>query len=177
MHFEDHHPRYSKTPLLACRVQWYGCLGCHQRNQTTFFGIVHFKHPRPRYPKTLMLANRVPRYGCLARHPGTRTIFFGIVHFKHPHPRYPKSSFLVYGVQRCVGVLCISNTPILGIQKHFCWPMGYSGMGVWSATPEPTHYFLALSIANTFIPGIQQQLFWRMVCTGMGATPEPKQYF
>ena len=26
--------------------------------------------------------------------------------------------------------LCSSNTPIPGIQKHFCWPMGYRDMGV-----------------------------------------------
>ena len=25
VHFKHHHPGYPKTPLLACRVQWYGC--------------------------------------------------------------------------------------------------------------------------------------------------------
>ena len=27
----------------------------------------------------------------------------------------------------------------LGIQKHLCWPMGYSGKDVWGATPEDKH--------------------------------------
>ena len=110
VHFNHHHRRYPKTPLLAYGVPWYGCLERHPRTQTTFFRIVHFKRPNPRYPKTPLLACRVQGYGCLGRHPRTQTIFLA---------------------------LCISNTPILGIQKHVCWRVGYSGMGVWGATPKP----------------------------------------
>ena len=28
------------------------------------------------------------------------------------------------------------KNPILGTQKHLCWTVGYSGMGVWDSTPE-----------------------------------------
>ena len=35
--------------------------------------------------------------------------------------------------------LCISNIPIIGIQKKLCWLLSHSGMGVWGATPEPKH--------------------------------------
>ena len=52
MQFKHHHHRNSKTRLLACGVQWYGCLGRRPGTQTVFFGIVQFKHHRPRYPKT-----------------------------------------------------------------------------------------------------------------------------
>ena len=81
--------------LLACRVQWYECLGRYPRTQSMYF------------------------------------LCFG--HFKHP---------------------------ILGIQKHICWPMGYSGMGVCDATLELKQYFLALRISNTSIPGIRKHLRW-----------------
>ena len=37
----------------------------------------------------------------------------------------------------------------LGIQKHLCWPLGYSGMGVWGATPEPEECILALCISSS----------------------------
>ena len=33
--------------------------------------------------------------------------------------------------------LCISNTSILGIQKHCCWHVGCGGMCVWGATSKP----------------------------------------
>ena len=36
--------------------------------------------------------------------------------------------------------LCISNTPILSIQKHSCWHIGCRGMGDWGATSKP-HIF------------------------------------
>ena len=39
--------------------------------------------------------------------------FSGIVQFKDTHPRYPKTLF---------------------------WPMAYSGVGAWGATPEPKQY-------------------------------------
>ena len=114
VHYKHPHPRYSKTPFLAHGVQRYGRLGCHPRTQTLFFGM--FKHHHPRYPKTPFLAYGVPWYGCLERHPRT------------PPEPHPKQFFLA---------LCSSITTIPGIQKYLCWPMGYSGMGVWSATPEP----------------------------------------
>ena len=130
-----------------------GAWGATPEAKQYVFGIVQFKHTHPRYPKTPLLAYGVQWYGCQRRHPRTQTIFLA---------------------------LCISNTPILGLQKHLCWPMAYSSMGVWGATPEPKQYFLTLSISNTPILGIQKHLFWPMVRRGMGvwaATPEPKQCF
>ena len=53
-----------KTPLLANRVQRYGCLRCHPRTQTIFFAILQFKHHHRRYPKSHLLAYRVQRYFC-----------------------------------------------------------------------------------------------------------------
>ena len=76
--------------------------------------------------------------------------------------------------------LCISNTPILGIQKHLCWPVGYRGMGAWGATPEPKHHFLALCVSNNPMLGIQKHLFRSTGYSAMGcwsATPEPTQFF
>ena len=162
-------------------MQWYGCLGRHPRTQTIFYGIVHFKHHHPRYPKTPLLACRVQWYGCLVRHPRTQTMFYGIVHFKHHHPKYPKTLLLACRVQLygCLGT-CVSNTTILGTQKHLCWPMMCRGMGGWSATPESKQYFLASCVSNTPLLGIQKHLFWPMVRAGMGgwkATPESTQYF
>ena len=139
-------PRYPETPLLAYGVQWYWCSG---RHQTIFFGVVQLKHPHPRYPKTLVLAYGVQCYWCLGRHCRTQRIFLGIAQFKHPHPRYPETPLLAHGVQwYCIfgatpepTLLCSSNTPMPGIQKQFCWPMEYSGRGVWGATAEQTIFF------------------------------------
>ena len=131
----------------------YSGMGVFWRQPERFFcGIVQFEHPHRRYPKTALLAYRVQRYGRLGRHPSTQT-FFGSMQFKHYHHRYPKTALLASGVQRygCLGrhprtqtiflALCSSNTPTIGTQKHFCWPMGYSEMGVWGATPEPGSVF------------------------------------
>ena len=107
---KHHHHRCPKTPLLANRVQWYWCLGRHPRTQLILFGIMQFKQHHHRCPKTSLLAYRVQWYGCLGRHPRTQTILLA---------------------------LCNSNTTIIGVQKHLCWPIGYSGIGVWGATPEP----------------------------------------
>ena len=97
-------------------------------------------------------------------------------------PQNPNNIFLA---------LCSSNTPILGIQKHLCWPMVRRDMGVWGATPEPKHYFLersqagkfdpflALPISNTPILAIQKHLFWPMMCRYMGVwgtTPYPHDF-
>ena len=150
MHFKHSHPRYPTTPLLACRVQRYGCLGRQPGTQTPFYDIVHFKHPHPRYPKTPLPAYRVQKYGCLERHPKTQTPVFG------------------------------ANTPILGIQKHLCWPVGYKGMGAWGATAEPKNRFLALCVSNTPVLGIQKHLFWSIGYCAMGclsATREPTKFF
>ena len=119
---------------------------------TIVLGVVRFTHPNSRYPKTPLLTNRVQTYGCLGRHPRTQTIFFAPVQFKHP---------------------------ILGIQKHFCWPIEYSGKGVWGS-PELKQYFLAWCSSNTPILGIQKHLCWLIKYSDMhvwGAAPEPKQFF
>ena len=58
--------------------------------------------------------------------------------------------------------------------------MGYSGRGVWSATPEPKQYFLALCSPNTTIIGIKKHLCWTAAYIGMGvrgATPDHEEYF
>ena len=73
-----------------------------------------------------------------------------------------------------------SPSPHPHLRKHLCWPMGYIGMGVWSATPEPKQYFLALCSSNTPILGIQNQFCWPMGYSGIGswsATPEHKLFF
>ena len=127
--------------------------GALDQNPNNIFWHCAFQTPHPRHPKTPFLAYRVQRYGCLGRRMRTQNHF---------------------------SALCISNTPILGIQKHFCWPVGYSGMRGWGATPEPKQCFLLSCILNTPILGIQKHLCWPMGYSGMGvwaATPEPNQYF
>ena len=104
-------PRNTFAGLWGTEVRVF--VAPHQ-NPNIFFGIVHFKHPHHRYPKPHLLACRVKSYGILGRHPRT--------------PRY----FLA---------LRSPNTPIIGIQKHLCWPMGYSVMGIWSAILEPKQFF------------------------------------
>ena len=98
-----------------------GVWGATQEHKQ-FFGIVQSKQPHPRYPKTPLLAYGLQRYGCLGRHPQTQTIFLA---------------------------WCISNTSILGIQKHFRWPKGYRGMGVWGATPKPKQFFWHCAFQKT----------------------------
>ena len=66
--FKHPHHRYPSTPLLAYKVQSYGCLGPHPRTQTVF-GIVPFNHHHLRYSETPLLASGVQWYGCLGRHP------------------------------------------------------------------------------------------------------------
>ena len=124
-------------------------MGPQPRTQRILFGIMQSKHRHCRYPKIFLLVYGVQEYRWLGRRPGAQRIVFGIVHFNQSHARYPKTLLLAHGVQRygCLGryprtqifflALCNSNTPILGIRKHFCQPMGYPGMDVWSATPEP----------------------------------------
>ena len=65
--------------------------------------------PKTPYPKTLLLAYLVQRYARLGC---------------HANPPY----FLAF---------CISNTSILGIQKHQCWHFWCRGMCAWGATPAP----------------------------------------
>ena len=70
--------------------------------------------------------------------------------------------------------------PALGIQKHLCWPVGYSGLAVWGATPEPKQYVSALCSSITIIRGTQKHLYYPVGYNGMGvwgATPEPKRFF
>ena len=154
--------------------------------------MVRFKHIYPRYPRTAFLARGEQRYGCLERDPRTLAIFFGMMHLKHTHSRYPKTPLLARVVQRYEFLerhhrthaiflaWCVSNTPILGIQKHLRWPVVSTGMRFWNATPEPTHFFLGWCISNPPILGIRKHLSWPAVCTAMhvwSASPEPAQYF
>ena len=120
--------------------------GAPRQNPKTF-GIVHFKHTHTMYPKTLLPAHLVQRYVRLGRH--VRTV-----------------QFLA---------LCISSTPIQGIQKHCCWHVlvqRYVCLGRHVKTPQ----FLALCMSNTHLLGIQKHCCWHICCTGMcvwGATSEP----
>ena len=45
LQFKRHRPRYRKTPLLACGVQWYGYLGCNPRAQTRGYRLQNL-HPK-----------------------------------------------------------------------------------------------------------------------------------
>ena len=127
--------------------------GAPLQNTYNIFGTEQFKHTYPRYPNTLSLAYGVRWYGCLERQPGTQTLFLA---------------------------LRTSNTTVIGMQKHLRWPMVYSGMGVWGATPEPKQIFLALCISTTTVLGIQKHLDWPTGYSRRGvwsAIPEPKHYF
>ena len=44
--------------------------------------------------------------------------------------------------------LCISNTPILGIQKHCCWHIWCRGMRVWGATSKTKSCPCLLKVAS-----------------------------
>ena len=59
------------------------------------------------------------------------------------HLRWPRYGYLgaTPEPKQFLLALSISNTPIPGIQKHLFRPMGYSGMGVWSATQNPNTIF------------------------------------
>ena len=115
------------------------------RQKLAFFDIVHFKHTHTGNPKTLLVACLVQRYAGWGATPKSRR--FKIVHFKHTHTRYQKTLLVACLAQRCACLgrhaknahflaLCISNTPILGIQKH-CWlHVWCRGMRVWGATPK-----------------------------------------
>ena len=77
---------------------------------------------------------------------------FGIAHFRHPHARYPKNTLAGrFGAEVCaLGAprqkptflaLRISDTPVPGIQKHFCGQIWCRfGLRAWSATPN-AHVF------------------------------------
>ena len=54
------------------------------------------------------------------------------------------------GGHRPFFVLCGSNSPIPGIQKHLCWPVGYSGMAQTC--------FGVLCSSNSLIIGIKKHL-------------------
>ena len=88
--------------------------GARTQSTKNFFGPLHFKHHCHRYPTTALLACRVQWYGCLGRRPGILRFFLA---------------------------LCSLNTTILGTHKHFCWLVGYSGLGVWGATSEDKGFF------------------------------------
>ena len=106
VHFNQHHSRYPKTPLLANGVQRYGCLGRHPRTQTIFLGTVHFKHHHPRHKHTNTFASRwstvVWVVGAPPRNPNN---FFGIVQFKRHYRGIQKTHLPAYGVQwyGCLG--------------------------------------------------------------------------
>ena len=146
-------PQVSKNTFAGLWGTVVGVFGAPLQNTYNIFGTEQFKHTYPRYPNTLSLAYGVRWYGCLERQPGTQTLFLA---------------------------LRTSNTTVIGMQKHLRWPMVYSGMGVWGATPEPKQIFLALCISTTTVLGIQKHLDWPTGYSGRGvwsATPEPKQYF
>ena len=102
------HPSWVSKNALAGRCGAEVCALEAPRQDPTLFGIAHFKHRYPRYPKTLLRAELAQRYARLERHA------------KKPH-------FLA---------LRISNTPIVGIQKHFGGHIWCRGMRAWSATPN-----------------------------------------
>ena len=69
------------------------------------------------------------------------------VYQTHTHTGYPEPLLLACLVQRYVRLgrhaknahcmaLYISNTPIVGIQKHCCWHTWCRGTCVWGATPK-----------------------------------------
>ena len=72
------------------------------------------------------------------------------------------------------------KTPIPGIHKHLCWPMGYTGKSFRGATPEAKEILLALWSLNITIPrypkapvlthGVQ-----RYEC--LGRHPRPQRIF
>ena len=86
--------------------------------------------------------------------------------FKHPHARYSNRALLAYGVQY-YGFF----------QNHVCWPMGYRGIVIVGATPEPKYHFVALWSSNTPISGTQKHLFWlvgyRQRCLGYHSRTQP----
>ena len=58
--------------------------------------------------------------------------------------------------------MCISNTPILGIQKHCCWHSWCAGMCAWDAAPKfhnfwhcafqnPPHWASENTVAGIFV--------------------------
>ena len=147
VHFKHLHTKYPKTLLLAYLVQWYALGAPHQKRTFLVWCISN----------TPMLG--IQKHCCCdiwcrgmrAWGATPKAHIFGMVHFKQPHTRYPKTLLLRYLVQRCARlgrhaksahflVLCVSNIPILGIQKHCCCHIWCRGMRAWGATPK-AHIF------------------------------------
>ena len=102
--------RVSKTTFARLWGAQVWVFGAPPENHSIFSGLAHSKRPYTGYPKTPLLASGEHRYECLGRHPRTQG------HFLAFH---------------------ISNTPILGIQKHVCSLVGCTIMAVWGAILEP----------------------------------------
>ena len=108
------------------------------------FGIVHFKTTHTRHPKTLLVVRLVQMYACSERHP-------------------QNAHFLA---------LCISNTPVLGIQNYFWWHIWCKSMHVQSATPR-VHIFCHRAFQKHPYQGSKNTfggMFGAKVCT-FGAPP------
>ena len=132
------------------------------------------------------LAGRFGEEICALGAPCQSPTFFGIAQCKHPHTRYPKTPLWTDLAQRYTRLehhaetphflaLRSANTPILGIQKPFCWQIWCRGMRASSATPKP-HIFLVLCISNTLILGSQKCSGGQIWCRGThawSATPIP----
>ena len=132
--------------MLGAEVCAFGA----PRRTPTIFGIAHFKHTPYKVSKNTV-AGMVDAEVCAFGEPRQNPTIFGFVHSKHTHTRYPKTLLLAYLVQRYVRLgrhlknpqflaLCISNTPILGIQKHCRWSIWCRDARVWGATSNPHNF-------------------------------------
>ena len=129
----------SNIPMLGVEKQVFwtvgysgmGVWGATRESKHHFFCLVQFKHPHARYSKTLLLAWSVQRYGSFGRHPRTQTPLFWR--------------------RTC------QTSPCQVFKNRFL-ARRYRGMGVWGASPELKHHFVALCISNTTIIGIQKHL-------------------
>ena len=110
----------SNTPILRIQRHFRWPLGNRRMriwraaSETHFFGIVHFKQNCTRYQKTLSVASFVLGCARSAR-----------------HTRITQSL-----------ASCISNTPILRIQKPFCWQFG--GRGTCGQRAAPKTYIFGI---------------------------------
>ena len=121
----------SNTPILGIHKQlsWpvvcrymgvYVCMcmcvcvyGAPPLNPHNFFWRGAFQTHPSQVSKNPLCDPGVHKHGCFQHQPRTRTTFLAC---------------------------CISNTAIQGIQKQLFWPAVCTGMGVSSASPEPTQY-------------------------------------
>ena len=144
--------RCRNSTLQAGLVQRYACLERYAK-KPHFVALCSANTPILGVQKHLFLAPAVQKHGRLRRHPRTQAIFFDTV--QHTHARYPQKPLLA-------------------------WGMGYIGIGVWGATPEPKEYFLASCSSNTPILGIQKPpllAYGKRKCVRLGCHPRPQTIF